>query len=106
MSALGRITQGSHITYFCPTGQVLWEELLKEVILHITPLCSLLHKLLKDKWQVHVFAGRVKFVFSQSSCRTSTIMRYFCPLLSFLIVDICNSYTMACPPVRGDNPQA
>ena len=24
----------------------------------------------------------------------------------FLIVDICNSYTMACPPLRGDNPRA
>ena len=30
-------------------GRVLWEELLVEVILHITPLCSLLHTLLKDK---------------------------------------------------------
>ena len=29
--------------------RVLWEELLEEVILHITPLCSLLHTLLKDK---------------------------------------------------------
>ena len=50
----------------CPVGRVLWEELLKEVIWacsprnffnkngviwceHITPLCSLLHTLLKDK---------------------------------------------------------
>ena len=32
-----------------PVGRVLWEELLEEVILHITPLCPLLHKLLKDK---------------------------------------------------------
>ena len=32
-----------------PTGRVLWEELLKEVILHIPPICSLLHTLLKDK---------------------------------------------------------
>ena len=23
-----------------------------------------------------------------------------------LLHDICNSYTMACPPVRGDNPRA
>ena len=29
-----------------PVGRVLWEELLKEVVLHITPLCSLLHMLL------------------------------------------------------------
>ena len=33
-----------------PIGRVLWEELLKEVILHITPLCSLLHTFLKDKY--------------------------------------------------------
>ena len=32
-----------------PVGQALWKELLKEVLLHITPLCSLLHTLLKDK---------------------------------------------------------
>ena len=32
-----------------PVGRVLWEELLEEVKLHITPLCSLLHTLLKDK---------------------------------------------------------
>ena len=28
---------------------MLWEELLEDVILHITPLCSLLHTVLKDK---------------------------------------------------------
>ena len=32
-----------------------------EVILHITPLCSLLYTLLKDIL-VHVFAGQVKIV--------------------------------------------
>ena len=32
-----------------PVGLVLWEELLEEVKLHITPFCSLLHTLLKDK---------------------------------------------------------
>ena len=32
------------------------------------------------KGQEHVFAGRVKIV-SQSSFRTSTILKYFCPLL-------------------------
>ena len=32
-----------------PAGRVLWEELLEEVILHITPLCSLLHTLLSSK---------------------------------------------------------
>ena len=43
---LERQSDSSQSTH--PTG-VLWEELLKEVILHITPLCSLLHTLLKDK---------------------------------------------------------
>ena len=60
-----------------PTGQVLWEELLEEAILHFTPLCSLLHMLFKG--QVHVFAGREKIV-RHSSCRTSAILKYFCPL--------------------------
>ena len=32
------------------------------------------------KGQVHVFAGQVKIV-SHSSCRTSAILKYFCPLL-------------------------
>ena len=31
------------------------------------------------KGQVHVFAGRVKIV-SHLSCRTSAILKYFCPL--------------------------
>ena len=31
------------------------------------------------KGQVHVFAGRLKIV-SSSSCRTSAIFKYFCPL--------------------------
>ena len=33
------------------------------------------------KGQVHVFAGRVKTVI-HSSCRTSAILKYFCPLAS------------------------
>ena len=34
--------------------------------------------------QVHVFAGWVKIV-SHSSCRTSVILKYFCPLYSYLL---------------------
>ena len=34
--------------------QVLWEELLEGVILHITPLRPLLHMLLKD-----IFSGKI-----------------------------------------------
>ena len=44
---LERMRNSSQSTH--PTGQVLWEKLLVEVILHITPLCSDLHMLLKDK---------------------------------------------------------
>ena len=35
------------------------------------------------KGQVHVFAGRVKTV-SHSSCRTSAILKYSCPLMFYL----------------------
>ena len=44
---LGRTSNSSQSTH--PVGQVLCKELLEEVILHITPLRSLLHTLLKDK---------------------------------------------------------
>ena len=37
------------ITSEIKKGQVILGNLLEEVILHITPLCSLLHTLLKDK---------------------------------------------------------
>ena len=33
---------------FRPVGRVLWDELLEKFILHITPLWSLLHILLKE----------------------------------------------------------
>ena len=45
--SLERMSNSSQSTH--PVGQVLWKELLEEVILHITPLCSLLHTFLKDK---------------------------------------------------------
>ena len=61
----------------CPVGRVLWEELLEGAILHITPLCYLLHNAFKG--QLHVFAGWVKIV-SHLSCRTSAILKYFCRL--------------------------
>ena len=43
------------------------------------------------KEQVHVltvFAGRVKIV-SHSSCRTSAILKYFCPLTGFSALKNC-----------------
>ena len=74
---------------------MLWEELHKEVVLHvhITPLCSLLHTRLKDIFTVHVFAGRMKIV-SQSSSRTSAVLKYFCPLLNAFNSDYSNSNTL------------
>ena len=53
-----------------PVGRVLWKELLEEVKLHITPICSSAFK-----GQVHVFAGWVK-IESHLSCRTSAIFKY------------------------------
>ena len=67
-----------------PVGQVLWEELFEGegeksecetyVILHITPLCSLLHMVLKDKCMC-----------LQDECKLQVtcpaILKYFCPLL-------------------------
>ena len=49
-------------------GRVLWEELLEEVKLHITPFMFFI----AFKGQVHVFAGCLKIV-SHSSCRTIEI---------------------------------
>ena len=40
------------------------------------------------KGQVHVFAGRVKIV-SHSSCRTSAILKYFCPLRMYQVKKHC-----------------
>ena len=56
-SALGRITQGNHITYYSHTFFIAYT----------------------FKGHMHVFAGRVKIV-SHSSCRTSAILKYFCHL--------------------------
>ena len=39
------------------------------------------------KGQVHVFAGQVKIV-SHSSCRTSAILKYFCPLSAIIILNM------------------
>ena len=57
-SALGRITLGSYISYYCLMFFIAYA----------------------FKGQVHVFAGRMNIV-SHSSCRTSAILKYFCPLI-------------------------
>ena len=60
VSALGRITRGIHITYYSLMFFIVYA----------------------FKGQVHVFAGQVK-ILSHSSCRTSAIEKYFCPLVLF-----------------------
>ena len=52
-SALGRITQGNHITYYSLTFFIAYT----------------------FKGHMHVFAGRVK-ILSHSSCRTSAVLQY------------------------------
>ena len=59
---MGRITQKSHITYYSLMFFIAYA----------------------FKGQVHVFAGQVKIV-GHSSCRTSTILKYFCPLISITV---------------------
>ena len=60
--ALGRITRWSHITYYSLMFFIAYAFI----------------------GQAHVFAGRVKIV-SYSSCRTSAILEYFCPLLTTVL---------------------
>ena len=54
------------------------------------------------KGQVYVFAGRVKIV-SQLSCRTSAILKYFCPLGFkfdyYNITDLTTGLTSRCAAV-------
>ena len=68
-----------------PVGWVLWEELLDEGILHITPLLSLMHTLLKDKciclqdkWKLKVTrpAGQVQYwnIFVPWYCLQNSVM--------------------------------
>ena len=57
-SALGRTTRGSRITYYSLMFFIAYT----------------------FKGQVYVFVGWVKIV-SHLSCRTSTILKYFCPLI-------------------------
>ena len=54
---MGRITQGSHIAYYSLMFFIEYA----------------------FKGQVRVFAGQVKIV-SHSSCKTSAILKYICPL--------------------------
>ena len=71
---LERTCNSSQSTH--PVGRVFWEELLGR---HITYYSLMFFIAYTFKEQVHVFAGHVKIV-SHSSCRTSAILKYFCPL--------------------------
>ena len=62
-SALGSMTQGSHIRYY--------------TLMFFNAYAFI--------GQMHVFAGRVKIV-SHSSCRTSAIMKYFVPCYAIMFV--------------------
>ena len=86
MSALGRITRGSHIAYY-------------SLMFFIAYTC---------KGQVHVFAGRVKIV-SHSSYRTCAILKYFVPCcwlfacIILLFTDIFSKLTFAKKNLLGLN---
>ena len=70
-SALGRITRGSHIAYYSLMFFIAYT----------------------FKGEVHVFARQVKIV-SHSSCRTSAILKYFCPLSSVLSIYIVTTFCL------------
>ena len=72
-SALVRFTGGNHITYYSLMFFIAYT----------------------FKGQVHVLAGRVKIV-SHSSCRTSAILKYFCPLDSIISLYTNNFGTLVC----------
>ena len=74
----------------CPVGQVLWNELLEEVILHITPLCSLLHILLKDVECVCWKSENCKSLVLQDRCNIEIFLSPAC-LLTVQLLRICQS---------------
>ena len=77
-----------------PVGRVLWEELTGRGFgknYSRKSYYSLMFFIAYTfKGQVHVFAGQVKIV-SHSSCRTSAILKYFCPLYSTVTVFTLNN---------------
>ena len=92
MSALRRITLGSHITYYSLIFFIAYS----------------------FKGQVPVFAGRVKIV-SHSSCRTRAILKYFSPTMavipsiypmpSFGINSSCSSRSSSSPHPPNNRKQ-
>ena len=56
---------------------------IRNFLSHITYYYLMFFIAFTFKGQVHVFAGRVKSV-SHSSCRAIAILKYLCPLKSFI----------------------
>ena len=67
-----RMSNSSQSTH--PTRRVFWEELLWEVILQITPLCSLLHTLLKDKCMCMQDKGNCESLILQDKCNITIFL--------------------------------
>ena len=61
---------------------MLWDELFEEITLHITPLCSLLHILLKDGECVCRMSENCKSLVLQDKCN---IEIFLSPALVLLI---------------------
>ena len=59
---------------------MLWDELLKEVILHITPLCSLLHILFKNGECVCRMSENFKSLVLQDKCNIEIFLSPEVPL--------------------------
>ena len=59
-----------------PVGRVLWDELIEGVVLHITPLCSLLHILLKDGECVCRTSENCKSLVLQDKCNIEILGRF------------------------------
>ena len=57
---------------------MLWDELLEKVILHITPLCSLLHILLKDGECVCRPSENCKSLVLQDKCNIEIFLSLLC----------------------------
>ena len=62
---------------------MLWDELLEEVILHITPLCSLLHILLMDGECVCRTSENCKSLVLQDKCNIEIFLSPDPPNLKF-----------------------
>ena len=65
-----------------PVGRVLWEELFEELILHITPLCSLLQTLLKDKCMLCRMSENCKSLVLQDKCNIEIFLSHVLHVLN------------------------